>query len=115
MLVVVNQGGLAPGGNNFDCKLRREATDLEDLFLAHIGGMDCIAGGLRAAVRAKEDGYMDKFVRQRYSSYDSELGKKINAGEATLEEVAAYAINRPEPKQISSKMEHMERLLSQYL
>merc|ERR1712083_315551 len=79
MMIIVDQGGIAPGGNNFDSKLRRESSDLEDMFVAHIGGMDCLARGLRAAVKAKEDGKLDKFIKDRYSSWDGSLGKKIEA------------------------------------
>merc|ERR1712048_404503 len=66
MQIIVQQGGIAPGGNNFDCKLRRESTDLEDMFLAHIGGMDCLARGLRGAIKLKEDGLIDNFISNRY-------------------------------------------------
>merc|ERR1719218_291697 len=55
MMIIINQGGIAPGGNNFDCKLRRESTDLEDMFVAHIGGMDCLARGLRRGCRICEE------------------------------------------------------------
>lgn len=115
MLIIVNQGGIAPGGNNFDSKLRRESTDLEDLFVAHIGGMDCLARGLRAAARAKEDGVLDNFIKDRYKSYDGELGKKIEAGSATLEELAEHAMTLGEPKQISGKQEYLEQLLNSYI
>merc|ERR1719159_299972 len=59
MMIVINQGGIAPGGNNFDCKLRRESTDVEDMFIAHIGGMDCLARGLRGAAKLIADGKFD--------------------------------------------------------
>jgi len=115
MLIIVNQGGIAPGGNNFDCKLRRESTDLEDMFVAHAGGMDCLARGLRAAVKCKEDGMIDKFIKDRYSSFDSDLGKKVEKGSASLEEVAQYAMKCGEPKQISGKQEYLEQLFNKYL
>jgi len=115
MLIILNQGGLAPGGNNFDCKLRRESVDLEDMFIAHIGGMDCLARGLRAAVRAKEDGALDKVLKDRYSSWDSDFGKKIEAGNSSFEEIAAHALKTPEPKMKSGKQEFLEQLLNDYL
>merc|ERR1719174_148441 len=62
MLIILKQGGIAPGGNNFDCKLRRESTDLEDMFLAHVGGMDCLARGLLGAAKLIEEGLMQKLV-----------------------------------------------------
>merc|ERR1712050_814025 len=92
MSIVVNQGGIAPGGNNFDCKLRRESTDLEDMFVAHIGGMDCLARGLRGAIKLREDGVLDKFIKDRYKTWDGDLGKKIEAGNSSFEEVAAHAM-----------------------
>merc|ERR1719236_324708 len=71
MLIVVEQGGIAPGGNNFDCKLRRESSDLEDMFVAHIGGMDCLARGLIGACKIVQDGVLAKFLQDRYSSWNS--------------------------------------------
>jgi xylose isomerase len=115
MLIIINNGGIAPGGNNFDCKLRRESCDLEDMFVAHIGGMDCLARGLRAAVRAKEHGVMDKFIKDRYKSWEGELGQRIEAGKCTLDEVAAHALKCEEPKWASGKQEYVEQLLNDYL
>jgi len=114
MGIIINQGGIAPGGNNFDSKLRRESTDLEDMFVAHIGGMDCLARGLKAAAKAKEDGELENFIKNRYKSWDSALGKKVEAGSATLEEVAQHAFKCGEPKQISGKQEYLEQLLNTY-
>merc|ERR1719181_442472 len=115
MMIVVNQGGIAPGGNNFDAKLRRESTDLEDMFVAHIGGMDCLARGLRGAVKLIEEGVFDKAIKERYRSYDGDLGKRIEAGSATLEELAAHAMTLGEPKQISGKQEYLEQLINAYI
>jgi len=115
MLVIINQGGIAPGGNNFDCKLRRESTDLEDMFLAHVGGMDCLARGLRGAVRLKEEGKFEKFVSDRYKSWDGDLGKKIEAGSASFDDISKYALKCKEPKQVSGKQEYLEQLLNAYV
>jgi len=115
MLIIVNQGGIAPGGNNFDAKLRRESTDLEDMFIAHVGGMDCLARGLRAAVRLKEAGMVDKFIKDRYSSWDGDLGKKVETGLCTFDDMLEYAKLCGEPKQISGKQEYLEQLLNSYL
>jgi len=76
MQTVLRQGGIAPGGLNFDAKVRRESTDIEDVFLAHIGAMDCFARGLLNAAKLKEKGTIEKLIKERYSSWDSELGKK---------------------------------------
>merc|ERR1719281_2418552 len=110
MMIILSQGGIAPGGNNFDCKLRRESTDLEDMFIAHIGGMDCLARGLRAAVRLKQDGVIDKFIKDRYKTWDTDLGKKIEAGSSSFDEIAEYAQKCGEPRQISGKQEYLEQL-----
>merc|ERR1719311_400509 len=92
MMIIMNQGGIAPGGNNFDCKLRRESTDLEDMFVAHIGGMDCLARGLRGAAKMVEDGVLRQALTSRYLSWEeSDLAKRAAKGEATLEELEVYA------------------------
>lgn len=77
------------------------------MFVAHIGGMDCLARGLRAAVRAKEDGVLDKFIKDRYKSFDGGLGKSVEAGKCTLEEAAAHALKCGEPKLASGKQEYL--------
>merc|ERR1712087_278112 len=116
MLVVVQQGGIAPGGNNFDCKLRRESTDLEDMFIAHIGGMDCLARGLRGAAKLISDGVFASTLKKRYSSWDSEpLAKKVKTGVATLEEVAQHAKMLKEPPLTSGKQEFLEQLINKYV
>jgi len=118
MQIILQQGGIAPGGNNFDCKLRRESTDLEDMFIAHIGGMDCLARGLRGAARLLQEGVQASALKRRYLSWDENpLAKKVRAGEATLEEVEAYAKKTPDPwtKPVSSKQEHLEQLVNRYV
>jgi xylose isomerase len=116
MLIIVQQGGLAPGGNNFDCKLRRESTDIEDMFVAHIGGMDCLARGLRGAVKLMEEGLFEKVKKERYRSWDEEdLAKKVVKGEASLEELAAFAKSKGEPTLPSAKQEYLEQLLNRYI
>lgn len=87
--VVVRQGGLAPGGLNFDCKVRRESTDVEDMFISHIGraqkycesrvlgAMDTFARGLRIAEKIIKDGVFDNLIKERYASFDSGLGKQV--------------------------------------
>mmetsp|Transcript_1161 Transcript_1161/g.2910 ORF Transcript_1161/g.2910 Transcript_1161/m.2910 type:complete len:447 (+) Transcript_1161:34-1374(+) len=116
MLIVVQQGGIAPGGNNFDCKLRRESTDIEDMFLAHIGGMDCIARGLRGAAKLVQEGLMQKVLDARYISWEEHpLAKKVAAGKARLEEVAEYAQQTKDPAMKSGKQEYLEQLLNRYI
>merc|ERR1712125_236377 len=116
MLIIVKQGGLQPGGNLFDCKLRRESTDLVDMFVAHIGGMDCLARGLRGAVKLIDEGLFEKVTKERYRSWDEEdLAKKVVKGEASLEELAAFAKSKGEPTLSSGKQEYLEQLLNRYI
>lgn len=116
MQIIVEQGGIAPGGNNFDCKLRRESNDLEDMFIAHIGGMDCLARGLRGAVKLLQEGIQREAISKRYSTWDiNPLAKRVRAGEASLEEVEAYAKTTADPLPGSSKQEYLEQLINRYV
>merc|ERR1719473_21159 len=116
MLIIIKNGGIAPGGNNFDCKLRRESTDLEDMFIAHAGGMDCLARGLRGAAKAAADGAMQSFLKSRYLSWTTnELAQKVEKGATTLEECEQYALKKGEPKTVSGKQEYLEQLLNRYI
>ena len=115
MRVIMNQGTLAPGGLNFDCKNRRESTDLEDFFIAHIGGMDGFARGLRIAAKIAEDDVLDKMKRERYSTFQTNpLGVKVQNGTASLEELAAYAETAGEPEKKSGKQELYEMIYTNY-
>ncbi len=114
MLVVMNQGGL-PVGINFDAKVRRESTDLDDLFIAHIGGMDAFARGLLNADKIRQDGTLASWVKQRYSSFDSGIGKDFEDGKAGFKELEKWVMAAGEPKQISGKQEKYEVLLNQYV
>jgi len=118
MQIILQQGGIAPGGNNFDCKLRRESTDLEDMFIAHIGGMDCLARGLRGAARLMQEGMQASVLKTRYLSWDEKpLAKKVQLGESSLEEIEEYAKSRPDPwkQPASSKQEQLEQLINRYV
>ncbi|KAK8647312.1 hypothetical protein V6N13_121056 [Hibiscus sabdariffa] len=115
MLSVIKNGGLAPGGFNFDAKLRRESTDVEDLFIAHIGGMDTLARGLRNAAKLIEDGSLAELVRKRYSSFDTELGHQIEAGKADFETLENIAMEWGEPKVASAKQELAEMIFQSAL
>ncbi|PWA76423.1 Xylose isomerase [Artemisia annua] len=110
MISVIRNGGLSPGGFNFDAKLRRESTDVEDLFIAHIAGMDTLARGLRNAAKLIEDGSLDELVRKRYQSFDSELGAQIEAGKADFDLLEKKAIEWGEPKVPSGKQELAEMI-----
>lgn len=114
MLVVLRQGGLV-GGLNFDAKPRRESTDLEDLFIAHIGGMDAFARGLEVAHALLTESPWESWRKARYASFDSADGLAFARGELGLAELAAIAARDGEPAQISGKQERYENLLNQYL
>ena len=112
---IIEQGGLNPGGLNFDAKVRRESVDLEDLFIGHINGMDNYARGLLSAAKMIEEGEIDKMVEQRYQDmHATPLGKKITDGTATLEEMAAFAAKSPEPQNRSGKQEAFESVFNCY-
>ncbi|MCE4363350.1 xylose isomerase [Xanthomonas hortorum] len=114
MLVVLRQGGLAPGGLNFDAKVRRESSDPQDLFLAHIGGMDAFARGLEVANALLTSSPLEQWRAERYASFDSGAGAAFADGTSTLVEVAQHAAGN-EPKQLSGRQEAYENLINQYL
>ncbi|KAI4367137.1 hypothetical protein MLD38_022907 [Melastoma candidum] len=115
MLSVVRNGGLMPGGFNFDAKLRRESTDVEDLFIAHITGMDTLARGLRNVAKLIEDGSLEALVKKRYASFDSDLGAQIEAGKADFETLEKKALEWGEPKVPSAKQELAEMIFQSAL
>lgn len=116
MLEVLEAGGFTNGGLNFDAKTRRGSNTPEDLALSFIAGMDCFALGLRMAQKIREDGRLAQFVRDRYSSYDSGIGKRIAAKQATIEELERHAITLGEvTTNTSGKQEYLENLLNSVL
>jgi xylose isomerase len=115
MWVVLNQGGIAPGGLNFDAKARRESTDLEDLFIAHIGGMDAFARGLLVADRMRQNGKIAAFRAARYASFGSGRGKDFVDGKLSLKDLRDHAASQPVPKQLSGKQEQLENLVNQLI
>ena len=120
MLAILRAGGFVTGGLNFDAKIRRNSVDPADLFEAHIGGMDAFAAGLLAAHRIIEDGKLDAFIRQRYSSFDSDIGKRFEDGHLGFEELAQLASTASSPNtdkigRTSGKQEYLENLIMQYV
>lgn len=115
MLVIVRGGGFMGGGTNFDAKTRRNSTDLEDIFIAHISGMDIMARALLIAADILENSPYSKMLAERYASYDEGLGKKFENGEMTLEQVADFARANGEPRTISGKQELYEALINLYI
>ncbi len=115
MLEILKAGGL-PGGFNFDAKNRRPSYTEEDMFLGYILGMDTFALGLLNAAKIIEDGRLDAFVKERYSSFDGAIGKKITSGKAALAELVAYAEKMGKPELPGSgKQEYLEQLINQIL
>ena len=115
MLEVLRNGGIAPGGLNFDSKVRRGSFELEDLFYAYIAGMDTFARGLMIADEMIQEGFFDNFVKDRYASYEAGIGKKIVSGEVGFEELEAYALTLEEIKNTSGRQEMLEARFNQYL
>lgn len=115
MQKVLEMGGFTTGGLNFDAKRRRESHEPEDLFHAHIGGMDAFARGLKAAAALRADGRIAEFVAKRYSSWDSGIGAKIEAKQTSLEELSAYALGNGEPTIGSGRQELMENILNEFI
>uniref|UniRef100_A0A7S3ATI6 Xylose isomerase n=1 Tax=Haptolina ericina TaxID=156174 RepID=A0A7S3ATI6_9EUKA len=112
---VIDQGGLEPGGLNFDAKVRRESSDVEDLFIGHINGMDNYARGLRAAAKLIADGTLDSMRNGRYSAFSkTPIGKRFTAGKASLTELAAHAVSNGEPKQASGQQEKYESIFNAF-
>ena len=115
MMVVLEAGGLGQGGLNFDAKVRRESTDAEDLFIAHIGGMDAFARGLIIADRILSDSRSSELRQGRYTSYDSGDGKRFEEGGLGLAELRDLAVQMGEPSQRSGKQELIENMINDYM
>ena len=114
MLQIIRNGGLGNGGSNFDAKLRRNSTDPEDIFIAHISGMDAMARGLLNAAAIVEESPIPAMVKERYASFDSGKGKEFEDGKLGLEDLVAYAKANGEPKQTSGKQELYETIVNIY-
>jgi xylose isomerase len=116
MLSILKMGGLTTGGTNFDAKVRRESFEPVDLFHAHIGGMDAFARGLKIATAIRKDGRMAEFVRQRYSSWDSGIGAKIEAGKANLKELGQYMLEKGDiSPNTSGRQEMLENIINEFI
>jgi len=115
-MLVLLKYGLAPGGVNFDAKLRRESFEPIDLFYAHIGGMDAFARGLKIAAAIRRDQAIESIVSQRYSSWDSELGKRIESGSTNFAELEALMLEKGEAAgNQSGRQELLENIVNRYL
>ena len=115
MMILIKEGGLMGGGINFDAKLRRNSTDNDDIFHAHIGGVDVFARYLIIADKIINESNYVSILENRYKSFDNGLGKKFESGELSLEDLYEIAHKNPDPKLISGKQELIENLINQYL
>ncbi|MDX2191054.1 MAG: xylose isomerase [Bacteroidota bacterium] len=115
MLLLLQNGGFQTGGVNFDAKTRRNSTDLEDLFYAHIGGMDAFARGLEIADAVMKNSDFLKIKKARYSSFDKGDGKSYEDGKYSLNDLSKLAHKIGEPKQTSGKQELLENIINQYI
>ena len=112
----LGQGGLAPGGVNFDAKVRRESFEPVDLFHAHIGGMDAFAQGLKIAAKIRADGVLKDFVQNRYKSWDGGIGKKIEGGTVGFEDLEKYMLEIGDATpNVSGRQEMLENIVNRYL
>ncbi|MDE6494884.1 MAG: xylose isomerase [Duncaniella sp.] len=114
MMQIIRNGGLGNGGTNFDAKTRRNSTDPEDIFIAHIAGMDAMARALECAAAILTESPYNEMLRERYASFDGGEGKKFEDGQLTLEDVVAYAKTQGEPKVTSGKQELYEAIVAMY-
>ena len=115
MYIITKYGGFKTGGLNFDAHIRRQSIDTVDLFHAHIGAMDCFARGLKIAAKLVQDKVFDGFIKQRYSGWDKGIGKKIEAKQATFEDLEAYTLKKGEPVITSGRQEYLENVLNDYI
>jgi xylose isomerase len=116
MHALLKWGGFTTGGLNFDAKVRRESFEPVDLFHAHIGGMDAFARGLKVAAAMRADGVLDKFVKDRYSTWDTGIGAEIEAGKHSFETLSKYMLEKGDAtSNKSGRQEYVENLINTYL
>ena len=115
MLIILDAGGIQGGGINFDAKIRRNSTDMEDLFHAHIGGMDAFARALVVADKVLQHSGYSKFRQERYASYDNGKGREFEQGKLTLDDLRSYALENGEPETRSGKQEWLENMINRYI
>jgi xylose isomerase len=115
MLKLLETGGFTTGGLNFDAKRRRESHEPEDLFHAHIGGMDAFARGLKIAAAIRADGRLDEFVTKRYASWNEGIGAKVESKSISLEDISTHVLGQAEPKLASGRQEMLENLINEFI
>jgi xylose isomerase len=116
MLTILKYGGFTTGGVNFDAKVRRESFEPIDLFHAHVGGMDAFARGLKIAAAIRKDGRLAEFVKNRYASWDSGIGAKIESGKASFKYLEAYMLKKGDADaNVSGRQEFLENLINEFI
>ncbi|MDH3753739.1 MAG: xylose isomerase [Acidimicrobiia bacterium] len=115
MYEILRGGGLGSGGLNFDAKLRRQSIARDDLFHAHIGGMDTMARALLVAAELLDDGAIENARSKRYAGWDQALGQRILGGEETLASLHDRAMNGDEPVRSSGRQEALENMVARYI
>jgi len=115
MLVILQAGGFKGGGINFDAKIRRNSTDVDDLFHAHIGGIDTFARALLTADNILNKSDFKKLRKERYATFDSGKGKEFEEGKLSLEDLRTYAIENGEPATRSGKQEYFENIINRFI
>jgi xylose isomerase len=116
ILTILKYGGFTTGGVNFDAKVRRESFEPVDLFHAHVGGMDAFARGLKIAAAIRKDGRLADFLKQRYASWDSGIGAKIESGKSNFKDLEAYMLKKGEADaNVSGRQEFLENLINEFI
>ncbi len=116
MYYILKHGGLGSGGVNFDAKVRRESFEPIDLFYAHVGSMDAYAKGLKIAAAIRADNALEGFISERYSSFDSGIGAKIEAGEVSFADLEAYMLEKGDAEpNVSGRQELLESVINRYI
>ncbi|MGZ4975393.1 MAG: xylose isomerase, partial [Limisphaerales bacterium] len=116
MLTILKAGGLKTGGVNFDAKVRRESFETDDLFHAHVGGMDAFARGLKIAAAIRKDGRLAEFVKARYASWDKDIGQDIELDRASFETLEKYMLKKGEAApNTSGRQEFLENLINEFI
>jgi xylose isomerase len=115
MLEILAMGGFTTGGLNFDAKVRRQSIDTEDLFHAHIGGMDAFARGLEIAQAIIDDGRLQNHVDERYEGWTHGFGEKVLAGHKSLADCEDHVLRHGEPTRKSGRQERLENLINEFV
>lgn len=115
MYEIIENNGIAPGGINFDSKVRRTSFEMEDLVLAHVSGMDTFARGLKSAAKLKEERFFDDIKEKRYASYSTGIGKKIIDNQEDLDSLTAYALKNDDIKNESNHLEYVKARLNDFI